>query len=32
MGSSQGEIADEFFDKQDVTTVDFEITLAALLY
>lgn len=31
MSQTSTEIADEFFDKQDVTTVDFEITLAALL-
>lgn len=31
MTRSSGEIADEFFDKKDVTSVDFEITLAALL-
>lgn len=31
MSRGSSEIADEFFDKEDVTTVDFEITLAALL-
>lgn len=31
MSNSSNEIADEFFGKQDLTSVDFEITLAALL-
>lgn len=31
MRKDSREIADEFFDKEDVSTVDFEITLAALL-
>lgn len=31
MSRSSNEIADEFFDKQELTTVDFEITFAALV-
>lgn len=31
MSRASSELADEFFDKQDLTAVDFEITLAALL-